>query len=1326
MCTRDCYDRNSGINSRVILMILLIVGIGIVLYASARVGVLQAYASEIKEEQEVTRESADYSNGTDSTVDGIGGETTVVHSNGVSDSAEGIREEIRQSPTSSCEITSVIEASGSGDNGADLTSPDVAGSYGVAANDNAASYEAASNSAVPNDALPNDAVSNELDFGGYITGATFEKQQNGLWVTVKDGIFTDGDAVRVTINYTVPANTVDGVNNAIQYQLPAGLVIKNEEQGYVTRNTEGGRVRVGTYTIGTDGLITITFYPEFADGKQFSGSIQFEAQLSKEESGGEGTIEIGGSGSTIKIIDQTKEYDIQTSKDCNYDQDENQLRYTIVVSSTKGTSDTVTITDAFKEGVNGAHYDENSYVLYYIDADGNEHDITGTWRDSLVIDNKDKHFSLAGLPALQPGERYVMRYTATPEQDAMNEGGYQKVGNWAYASSGNNGHGDGTETVIHESMLHKEGHYDANTGLITWTIVVNKGHETLDNYQITDPLQQGMRIQGDVTVVERTREGIESTRYITPVEDGDVNPTQIRMTFSGDSQYTITFQTNAPATDPQTGKVMASNTITDDDGRKATGETEVKDLVTQIDKKVGNESYDEETGTIYRGWDIEITVPAGENDTIVYRDRIDPASYRNGTEIEDYSNTHYTTWAELSQLTEETLHVTRRSGYDITQSLGVSIRAWTTEDKEVEVPSSDLTTPILYWEMTITPAAVNRDQIAGIGFSYRTITDYSRMPSDTEWRFQNVGMMNDKSSYVAFDREQRKRIEKQAASVWKGHREANTTREGFQSGEVSWELAEDGTYWYRLVVRTSYETKGTITITDDLPEGLEIAGLDEFCNDKDAEGFATLKTSWNLNYDDACPVLILMGNEQRQSQPKYRVERVATVSYNKETRHLEIRIPYEDTTEGAGYDYQHWYGDDGTQTLSLPYFEIAYKVTVTDSATTSDQWTDTGDGNSVARRFVNKAAWGSDNDSVTTTVTRPKKRIAKYVSQQKDGEDPTSIIEYSVVINTGAEDLDPTRDILTLTDTLTTAEGVTARLLIDSVQLYAYDGSKADQGYHGEEPLPRDLFRITDIQSEGVTHTFRVTLPDERACVLVYRYDVDLSRTTTEEQRAISNNASLNGKWSEEVKRSFEIQKSSSEVSYRTVYVYKVDAADRKVTLPGVQFRLQRWERDTDTGAYAWKDVAGGHGDHGWYRTDENGRLTLHTAEDTQDATLYANSLYRLEEMDLGDNTAYAMTSEPMYFMLHEVGQESAESAFGALGEVSDTVDGSARVVAFSQVHVCELAGSNGVGVLYFTNSRRSVLPSTGGAGTLALEIAGVGMIILAMAIVVVLYRRRK
>lgn len=1218
------------------------------------------------------------------------------------ESEQETESDIIQSPISSCEVTYVTEV-------VNESLPEQNGTSKVMR-------------APSNDGLPG------KDLGSMITGATFEKQKDGLWVTVKDGVFTDGDAIRVTIKYSVPANTINGVNNSIEYQLPAGIKIAKEEQGYVTRTEGDNKINVGTYTIGTDGLITITFYPEFADGKEFNGTIRFEAKLDKSQTGDDGTIEIGGSGGTIKIIDQPEEYDIKTEKDCDYDQDKNQLSYTITTSSTKGTAGPVQITDAFKEGVNGANYDADSFVITYIDKDNISHDITSEWKNSLVIDNAARQFSLDGLPQLQAGERYVIRYTATPDDNGMDEDGYQKVGNWAYSKSGSNGNGDGTETVIHEAMLNKEGHYDPNTGLITWTIVVNKGYENLKNYTITDPIKQGMKIQGDVKVVEKTKEGKETTTYITPTEHGDVRPTQLKMTLSGNSKYTITFQTTAPEVG-ETGKVIASNTVEDDDGRKSKGETEVKNQDNQIEKECGNEGYDNQTGTVYRTWNVDLTVPSGKNQTIVYRDEIKPAVFRNGTQIDSYENTHYTTWTELSKILQPgAITITRRSGYDTTQPLGIAIRAWTDADKKVEVLSSDTTTPILYWELTITPAESNQDQIAGVNFAYRTVTDFSRMPSDTEWRFENWGWYGKKYDSAAFDRIQKKAIEKQAASVWKGHRNANVSREGFRGGEVSWELNEDGTWWYRLVVRTSYETKGMITITDDLPEGVTIAGLNEFCNEADQDGFATIRTDWNYNYEDDCPVLILMGNEQQQSSAHYRVERVATVSYNEQTRHLEIRIPYEDPTDGEGYDYQHWNGNDGTdhQTLSLPFFEIAYKVTLTDTDTTTDKWQDTEDGNLVARKFVNQAAWGTHEDSVTTEITKPKKRIAKTVSQLMEGENPTSVIEYTIVINAGAEDLDPTSNVLRLIDKMTTADGVTARLLIDSIKLYAYDSSLAEIGYHGDTPLSGDLFQVTDIATEGNQHTFKITLPDQLACVLVYRYDIDLSRTTSEDQRAISNSASLNGKWSEEITKPFKVQASSAEVSYDTLYVYKVDEQDRKITLPGVQFSLQRWAMDTETGVYTWQDVPGGHGDNGWFRTDADGRITLRTADDPQNARIYNNCLYRLQEQDLGENTAYRLTSVPMYFMLHEVGSEpSAAESFLALGNVTDTVNDTVITVAYTDVKVCEIT-TGGIGVIYFTNSRSMSLPETGGTGTLTMEVVGTGLVILAMVLVVIVYRRRK
>lgn len=137
---------------------------------------------------------------------------------------------------------------------------------------------------------------------------TVSRLENGQWVSGTE--FTDGDSVWVEIHYTVPEHTVGEDNQTIQYQLPDGIQLSQQEQGPVN----DGQTSVGAYVIDTDGMITITFDESFSDDKPFTGMIQFKGILSADGDGSDQEINFGGDGGTIMVKPGKEQTDIHIEK----------------------------------------------------------------------------------------------------------------------------------------------------------------------------------------------------------------------------------------------------------------------------------------------------------------------------------------------------------------------------------------------------------------------------------------------------------------------------------------------------------------------------------------------------------------------------------------------------------------------------------------------------------------------------------------------------------------------------------------------------------------------------------------------------------------------------------------------------------------------------------------------------------------------------------------------------------------------------------------------------------------------------------------------------
>ena len=125
-------------------------------------------------------------------------------------------------------------------------------------------------------------------------------------------------------------------------------------------------------------------------------------------------IDFGDAGS-ITVRPAQKPADVSVAKSGMYDKEDGQLHYTVTVSTTQGTGGAVTVTDRFSGGTH-AEYDEDSFSVVKVDADGNRTTVSGYQLDIGAggWDGGNQQFTITGLPELQAGERYEISYAATP------------------------------------------------------------------------------------------------------------------------------------------------------------------------------------------------------------------------------------------------------------------------------------------------------------------------------------------------------------------------------------------------------------------------------------------------------------------------------------------------------------------------------------------------------------------------------------------------------------------------------------------------------------------------------------------------------------------------------------------------------------------------------------------------------------------------------------------------------------------------------------------------------------------------------------------------
>ena len=129
--------------------------------------------------------------------------------------------------------------------------------------------------------------SGSVNLDGLFT-AEVERESGSGWETAEGEVYS-GDRIRVTLDYQIPANTLYGEADTIDYQLPDGIGLSADESGQVYDRQSGEAV--GIYRISANsGQLVIQFANTYLqDGQALSGRLQFEGFVSAEE----GQIQLG-------------------------------------------------------------------------------------------------------------------------------------------------------------------------------------------------------------------------------------------------------------------------------------------------------------------------------------------------------------------------------------------------------------------------------------------------------------------------------------------------------------------------------------------------------------------------------------------------------------------------------------------------------------------------------------------------------------------------------------------------------------------------------------------------------------------------------------------------------------------------------------------------------------------------------------------------------------------------------------------------------------------------------------------------------------------------
>ena len=850
------------------------------------------------------------------------------------------------------------------------------------------------------------AAGDPYDLKTWITAVNYEKTTDGkTWTPIGAGNVTveSGTHVRVNLKYTVTAGVLTPDHNTLTYQLPKGLPMPDVTTGNIVDESdkdEAGNAKVvGSFTVDTNGTVTLTFTDQRfigtdeKGGLTFTGTFKAAVTASADNFDENKKIEFKD-GCTLTI--EPKKADVVLYKlgaaDGRYSSYpgiwkplvENlpdgtfKVNYVVGVETTNGTKNPVTITDTLNQGNSDMYkllgtYITDSFVLYKVDAQGMLTKQTSFPTYTLTEGTDTKTVKIENLPALDAGEKYLWCYSVLFDSRSFNNSndGTGIILNRAVAYvEGLGPSGYNQKLTMKQERITKKGEYKPEDGQIEWKITVSVPNPVITGnflvgYVVNDALPKGVQIVGEVNVGGKkisAEEFLNNGKGYT-ITSADMN---------GRNKLEITFRTTTPI-----GGGDVTNTATaSKDGITFTASDKVS-------LQQGDWTLSKKLAASGKNptWNLSATNKAGEAEFTLW-DVLDDAENDQGEEKKD---THYAIAKELDDAIKANLTLTMLDNTKLTYEQAVAagntiemtyyaqrngtekvdannsftrVRSFT-----IHVRAGDQNNPVRSISVTGIPTHEERDDV----------------PTGEVWTYKNTihiqgvsGEASDTDTYRSY-----KQFEKGVAAKSSGDETSYLT--GSNSFELS-DLSGNNLH-YQLVLQTSADDRDEITVTDTLPEnvGFKVDNVKIALDENEFVKISDKNVDW------------------------------ATAEYDETTRKLTIKISN--------------YNQSGKEHR----IRIQYKVSVDDDPS----WKNPSVGKLT---YTNSATWGELTETTTTTVTRDVEQVKK-TGWQDTGNDRK--LHYQVVINPAGEDLSAGQtkaETIELWDNISTTNGAIATGDINSVK----------------------------------------------------------------------------------------------------------------------------------------------------------------------------------------------------------------------------------------------------------------------------------------------------
>lgn len=1050
-----------------------------------------------------------------------------------------------------------------------------------------------------------------------------------------------GDKVKFTIDFK--ATEGDFVDSEGKFQKYAYYQFENlglfdSLNGQNITDPSTGKV-LGKFSVDQSGLVKITWDEKALDlDKAFDAHFELEAEASLSGSDDEKTITFPGTNNTITIRKESDAKIEKTGSDfVEEDKDGSFLRFTIKVTTDKGTLGTVDILDVIgKDNALKGTYDKGSFVLT-----GPNETIDLTEYKDFVIDNKSGswNFVIKNLPELKAGQNYTLTYKYRLDKDTSKDGklvGYFR--NDATVQYDDKTDKDEFENT-YSSILWKKGTYNNKTEQITWEVVVrNQNKKHLNGYTVKDILTNtNAKIVGNIEVTSGKTEDNITTAYDTITTANGKNRFEYTFSKQPDDEefYKFTYMTTGNPGDKNRAELWGPDgTGTGTGGSKV---DEVPDVPAGGGSRgnwfgkrpTGNKgklnTTDDAKQITLNWWAMYLMDESNEDYKAKKFTLVDTFAEPVNADGTTLNGQNYAILGKLDKQlkTGITAYMTDGLGeqsYDKTVEKGVTF-AFTYYDDHGQ-PITDENAKVRSFKVTVDWSGSNYKlyQI-NLCKEYSPYTTYidnpTKMNDFKQWTISNRLTNGKDTTFGEYTYTKEKEPDKEQSLKKFSGKGSHwfSANANLSYGEL--EKDEDGNrvFWYKLFLENASDS--TFEVTDKLPDGVAftgdyIVGLSNSANDDAGQSSLTVLTKKPAPWGGGAEVDDLTGGKYVSVE-----ENGQTVTFNLKNMN--------------DFDLAKYKG-----------IMILFKVKITDSF-----W---DDARNTEKPYHNEAWWGAGRPAKTDTkITRYEEYVDKTGSQKRNAEnDNINEVTYTVTINKDAKQLLPRDSDLELIDRFTVPKDVTATLDRDSVKLTDASGNDAMEKLISFEDASAPSGTGTEY---SMTFKVRYEANNPKMYKLTYKYTIDTSKTKANEKEfTLKNSVELFGK----VKYASDVryQKitgsgTAHQEGESTLTLLKVQKGLTNKTLKGAKFGLYRY------GDSKWIEV-----NTTGLVTDSNGKLIFDTMAGKGNAQVEEGKLYKLVETEAP--SGYVKSDKAYYFIMMPNGQTDTEAVYkmaagtdGLVGEMT-------------------------------------------------------------------------